>query len=449
MIGSKTNVLWPRWWNGARLGLLGLVVGVLALFGSGSGMSAEGPSTADSPKAGEAALPSAHEFALVGLTRNPKTETRVPAFKVKLPDGIARKQREAREAASQIVLRFNTPTEGDSPIEVEYGKDRTQAAVVAVVVDPEKSDSELSAEKFRTVRDHSASLVFQVYSAPRNFGAYAVVVEHWHVNESQVAKLKTIQLPNLETFKPQPLSVAGLLPGINQFLFHVRITDSNGVTSITESTSHVVLVHEVAALDFAESGDTSLKSTAMGEGITAYSASSFWGCGFTLTPAMAPERMSIKIQRRGKREFNKMALPVAVGTDVPDPQSKSKYEDFETLSLPAVGEVVVAGEAGGEPRIEATPASHKSPSVMVTALGARKYRVDVVHMLRASSTVAPLSDQWEYRVLVYHSGIAGPVETFDFGFEGSISENGSGWVAVKGGNGSELARSDVAAGQAK
>jgi hypothetical protein len=397
--------------------------------------------TAKPDEAAATPVPTAHEFALREMSRSAHTEQRTPGFKMKLPDGIARKQREAKEAASQIVLKFNTPTEGDSPIEVEYGKERTQAAVVAVVVDVASSDTEISAEKYRESRDKAASISYQVYSAPRNFGAYAVVIEHWHINESQTAKLKTIQLANIETFKPQSIALAGLLPGVNQFLFHIRITDAKGVTSITESTSHAVLVHEVAAMDFAASGDTEGKVSRLSNGVDAYSASSFWGCGFTLTPAFAPERMSVKVQRRGKREYNKQALPPAVGVDVQNLQLLSKYEDFQTLALPFANETVVAGEDKSSMAIKAEAASNTSPAVMVTALGGRRYSVDVVHLLRASSTVAPLSDEWEYRLLLYHSGIAGPVETFDFQFAAAIESNGGGWVAVKAGDGSELSRS--------
>src|SRR5690606_10194678 len=153
----------------------------------------------------------------------------------------AAKQKEAREASSRIAMRFNSPTEANSAIEVEYGGEKAQAPLVAVVVDSDKTPSTVSTEDYRASRDRSVTLTYRVLSAPRNFGAYAVIIEHWTVNELETTFLKSIVLPNIETFTEQRVTMAGLLPGVNRFAFGIQLTDSKGVTSASESTSHLVV----------------------------------------------------------------------------------------------------------------------------------------------------------------------------------------------------------------
>src|SRR5690606_26317363 len=118
-------------------------------------------------------------------------------------------------------------------------------------------------------------------------------------NELETTFLKSIVLPNIETFTEQRITMAGLLPGVNRFAFGIQLTDSKGVTSASESTSHLVVVDEVAALELATTGFTEASGTRMKSGVTAFSASSYWGGGFTLTPAFSPDAITVKVERRG------------------------------------------------------------------------------------------------------------------------------------------------------
>jgi len=423
------------------LGIKLLIGGVVALL---IGTAQCEQSKAQGANDRESWLPTPHTVTLRQLSRKFPVETKAPAFKATIPASITKKQREAAEAASQIIMRFNAPTEADTPIEAEYGNERTQAPVVAIVVDTEKSDKTMSAEAFRKSSERSGTLAYRVLSAPRNFGAYAVVIDHWHVNDAESARIKTMQFANVETFENQRVTIAGLVPGVNLFNFSIRFPDTNGTVNMTESTSHVIVVEEVAVLDAASSGHTEGSVTATTTGNLAFSCSSYWGCGFTLTPSLAASKMTVKVQRRGSRTFAAAGLPQEVRVDVGAPQLIGAWEDFADLALPVATEKVVVAADASDFVVEADPVSVTAPGVMVTALGGRRYRVDVLHMLRASGSVTPLRDAWEYRVLVYHPSFATAVDSFEFGIEAELGGQSGDWIAVKDGKGGQLSRSEIA-----
>lgn len=374
---------------------------------------------------------SSHTKLLREMSRKHFSDTRKPTFRPQVPPAVALATRDSIAAATRISLRFNEPTEADTAIEATYGSERTQAPVIAGLFDADASDSWISHEKYRGDRHRSATLAFRVLSSPRNFGAYAVVIDHWHVSEQASALIKTIQLANLESFKTHRTTVAGLLPGVNQFNLRIRYTDARGVTTLGESSTHAVSVEEVAALDLKLGASAQTSVSVYQANLRMYRGRAAWSGEFTLSPALAPANMVVKVQRRGTRLFSQLDLPREVAGDVGGPLMVGTWEDFASLAVPTA----VEEDGGGT-----ADATARTPGAAVVALGDRRYRVDVEHLLRASSTLIPLRDQWEYRVLLYHPNHANAVDSVAFGIDAEIGGAAGDFIRVTGDDGSELAR---------
>ncbi|MCK6439201.1 MAG: hypothetical protein L6Q71_03250, partial [Planctomycetes bacterium] len=136
----------------------------------------EEPPAAPSPRAGEPKLDT--------LTLR---ETRPCVFSPRIPAEYLRDHQAKQLATARLSLDLDKA----GVLELAYGEERTQAPVIAAFVDEKESESKLDTELYRSRADRSMLLVFTVKSAPKNFGAYTLLIEHTQVNEAGEQAVKS------------------------------------------------------------------------------------------------------------------------------------------------------------------------------------------------------------------------------------------------------------------
>jgi hypothetical protein len=327
-------------------------------------------------------------LALRALCDRANTETRTPGFFPFLPAEATKVLADSAASASRMSTRFRTDDGKPDVIEATYGDEVAQLPVIAGVWEQASCDSHLTVEQARKGKWPSASLAFRVYATPKDFGPYQVLIEHWHSNESHRSLLKTVTSDKPETFTLQRYQVAGLLPGINEFVLRIRQTSKDGKVTTSDGTSHFTLVDEVAALGLQSTTDATATRTTVGAVSVTQSAITV-SQTFTLTPALDAANIRVKLSRRGKRLFKKTALAPEIRGAVDDPELAAAWVEMDSTPLKIF--------SGGALEI-----AHTQGFV---------WTFRIRHNLSATSTVLPLDDDWEYRIQLYHTNYGAPVET--------------------------------------
>jgi hypothetical protein len=322
------------------------------------------------------------------MSQSPTTETREPRFKPVIPRQQASRAQTSQFAAARLTIQFGGAPGTGGPIEATHEGERAQVPVIAAVFMSEESESHLTAEQFRSRPDRRASLAYRVFSAPRNFGPYALSLEHWHANESHRSHIKTSRFSNMETFETHRVSVSGLLPGVNEFRLLVHLEDAAGTRSVSDASTHLVVVEEVAALGLSTDVMVDFSAQDVGHDRHAYRGDALWQASFTLTPALDMASMRVRVSRRGSRRFEDGRLPPGVQRDIGAERAIGSWQEVAVLPL-----------LGGT-----------APGILVESLGDRRFSMRLTHVLRASSTLAPMTDSWEYRFSLHHPNISVPVE---------------------------------------
>ncbi len=345
---------------------------------------------------------------LRALAANPSAETRRPAFAPVIPTKQADTLRSSQVAATRLTVHFGGAPGTEGPIEASHGTEKTQLPVIAAIFVTEECESVLTAEEFRSRPDRRASLAYRVYSAPKNFGPYGLLLEHWHANEAHRTLIKTSRFANLPTFETQRISISGLLPGVNEFRLLVHIEDASGTKTVSDASTHLVVVHEVAALSLTKDTAVGFSAQDLPADRVAYRGDALWQASFVLSPALDAGRMQVRVQRRGTRKFEDARLPAGVQRDVGAESSIGTWQEIAALPL-------TGGELHG---------------VLVQSMGERRYAVRLTHVLRVSSTLAPMSDDWEYRVSLQHPNIADAVEVITAHVRAEIGGTSGNWFGV-------------------
>lgn len=372
--------------------VLGLAAAGIATA-QGAPADVPGPGVTAAPVGTKPAKPSPLE----GFNMGEYKETRATTWRVVVPEAVLTEQRDSRIAAQRLSFAFEG---GTSALELSYEDERADAPVVAVFIDSKISDTELSAETFRNRRNRAAELNFQVKSIPSNFGAFTVVVEHWHVTAAGETLVgRPFERADCPTYQPIAVAIPGLLPGVNRYRLRVRRTDGRGVTTTSEGVSHFVTVHEVAALGLRHAFDAVAVKSAVA-GVDLYDATTRAVTEFTLSPAIDAEGARLRISRRGRRDYNVAGLPTGLRGAVDAPLFQQAWKTVTEVPLAALDQ----------------------PEVSIEALGGRKYRVTLRHSLAVSGSILPVNDAWEYSLSLHHPLYSSAVDACTLYAGGAITK---------------------------
>lgn len=326
-------------------------------------------------------------------------ETRAASFRVQIPVPLLEREHGQSIADARVTMPLEKAFDS---IELSYEGERSQIPTIAAVIDEVESESDISAQAWRSRSDRSGRLAFVIKAVPENFGQYTTLIEHYHVNDCGEMLVKTIPLPNLETFETNRLSVPFLLPGVNRLLVRISLAGADGMVTTSRGVSHLITVQEVAAmgLELAVAHTAVRKAIA---GIDTYSARIDGTWNFTLSPALDPSDVRVRVLRRGAREYTVSGLDAQLRRWLPAP-------------IRQASPVMVA---------EAPLVAADMPELTITSPQMRQYAITLKHALGASSSVLPVADGWEYIVELRHPRYVEEVDTFSFfvgaGIPGSAS----------------------------
>jgi hypothetical protein len=296
-----------------------------------------------------------------------------------LPDAIRRDMRDQGTSIARLRLYFRE-NQQQGGIALEFEGMRTEVPVIYAAFEPEQCDRELTYEEWIGRDGHYVDLGFDVKSRPRRLKGLEVKIEHRHMKGDSERVMATFTVATPPPGEPwDPVRLRGALPGINRYTLVVSYTDSEGKTSTQRGFSHWVLVSSPPMFDFRPEVKAIATRTQAGELALLNAEVSFRG-SFELHDGLAPEDCTVRIVRRGRRTANLSGISADVRRVVEKDVVPPGWHEIGRFNLSP-------GETRGAAEVKVDGAS---------------VIFELKHGFAASSSVLPVSEDWEYGFELHH-----------------------------------------------
>lgn len=299
-----------------------------------------------------------------------------------LPEKVRKQMQDQGTAITRMRLYFNDDAAAEDGVSLEYEGMYTEVPIIYAAFDTERCDKSLSYKDWLARDGRFVDLGFDIKTRPKTLKGMQVKIEHSHLQGETETTLSTFEISRPEPGDPwESLRLRGARPGINRYTLIVTYTDSKNQQSEQRGFSHWVIVAAPPMFEFTNQA-TGVATQMQAGGLTLLDAEVRLDGSFLLHHGLDAADCTLRISKRGKREFNLESLPPDVRRAIERDATPLGWQELGRCELNG-------GKIGGR-----RAATVEDSFVKIT----------FKHAFAAASNVLPVTEDWEYRFELHHRG---------------------------------------------
>ncbi len=299
-----------------------------------------------------------------------------------LPEKVRKQMQDQGTAITRMRLYFKDDSGAEDGVSLEYEGMYTEVPIIYAAFDTDRCDKALSYKDWLARDGRFVDLGFDIKTRPKTLKGMEVKIEHSHLQGETETTLSTFAISKPEPGDPwESLRLRGARPGINRYTLIVTYTDSKKQQSEQRGFSHWVIVAAPPMFEFLNQA-TGVATQTQAGGLTLLDAEVRLDGSFLLHHGLNAADCTLRISKRGKREFNLDALPADV--------RRAIERDATPLGWQELGRCELSG---------GTIAGRRAATVEDSFV-----KITFKHAFAAATNVLPVTEDWEYRFELHHKG---------------------------------------------
>lgn len=316
-----------------------------------------------------------------------------------LPESVEEAMRDQSTAITRMRVYFDEGNSEDG-ISLEFDDMHTEVPIIYAAFIGEECDRALTYEEWESRRGRYVDLGFEVKTAPARLENLEVRVVHSHLKGEEETDLSTFEVTVPDDGESwDSLRLRGSLPGINRYTLEVSYTNGMGERTTHKGFSHWVIVMAPPMFQFLNDVSATASHRAAGNNTILNTTVNMRG-SFILHHGLNPEDCELRITRSGERNLDLSRMSPELRRIISQDRIPPGWQEVARMDF-------TDGTIGGR---------------RVLTLEDSFVRLDFDHVLSATSTALPLSEDWQYRFQLLHDGADTPLATWTVRIQLAIDE---------------------------